>query len=249
MSEDKIAKFREIVDGSHSIVFFGGAGVSVPSGIPDFRSSKGIYSEKTGYTYAPEEMISHEFFEIHPDMFFNFYFSKMVYPDALPNAAHLVLAKWEKQGILKAVVTQNIDGLHQMAGSKNVLELHGSVHRNYCQKCHRFFPLEEIDKTGIPKCPCGGIIKPDVVLYGEALDQSVLEQSIRSIASADTLIVGGTSLVVYPAAGLIRYFRGKHLVVVNLGNQSGSFFGPYDCLTIHDDIAKVFMAVDKYNTH
>ncbi|HOP56978.1 MAG TPA: NAD-dependent protein deacylase [Bacillota bacterium] len=245
MTDDKIDKFRNIVKESNSIVFFGGAGVSVPSGIPDFRSAKGIYSERLNDTYSPEEMVSHDFFTRHPDLFFNFYFSKLVYSDALPNKVHQVLAKWEKEGKLKAIVTQNIDGLHQMAGSKNVMELHGSVHRNYCQSCHRFFALEELDKTGIPKCPCGGVIKPDVVLYGEALDEDVIEKSVKAIAMADTLIVGGTSLMVYPAAGLIRYFHGKHLVVVNLGEQSGHFRDSYDYLLIQDDIAKVFAAVEE----
>jgi len=212
-----LAKLKEIIDESDNIVFFGGAGVSTESNIPDFRSSTGLYSNKGKSRYSPEEMLSHSFFMGHTKEFYDFYRSNMIYPDAKPNDAHISLAKLESIGKLKAVITQNIDGLHQMAGSKEVLELHGSVHRNFCMSCHKSYPLDVILKSeGIPRClECNGIIKPDVVLYEESLDPYILEKSIDYISKAETLIVGGTSLTVYPAAGLIQYFRGKHLVLIN----------------------------------
>lgn len=205
---------QEIIDDSEKIVFFGGAGVSTESGIPDFRSVDGLYNQK--YDYPPETIISHSFFMRYPEEFYRFYRDKMIFPDAKPNAAHKKLAELEKIGRLSAVVTQNIDGLHQAAGSKNVIELHGSVHRNYCMKCGKFYPLSAItESAGVPKCGCGGTIKPDVVLYEESLKTEDIERAVSAISAADTLIIGGTSLVVYPAAGLVHYFNGKHLVVIN----------------------------------
>ena len=214
MYQEEVRKLQEIIDDSRRIVFFGGAGVSTESGIPDFRSAEGIYHQH--YKYAPEQVVSHSFFKAHPDVFYEFYKEKMMCLDAQPNAAHRKLAQLEEAGRLTAVITQNIDGLHQKAGSKKVYELHGSIHRNYCQKCGRFYDAAFVKETpGIPRCECGGIIKPDVVLYEESLDSMTIEKSIRAIAEADTLIIGGTSLVVYPAAGFIDYFRGRHLVVIN----------------------------------
>ncbi|MDY5612776.1 NAD-dependent protein deacylase [Dysosmobacter sp.] len=211
---DAVKKLKELVDSSHNIVFFGGAGVSTESGIPDFRSTSGLYHQE--WRYPPETILSHTFYESNPEEFFRFYRTKMLAPEAKPNAAHYKLAEWEAAGKLKAVVTQNIDGLHQAAGSKNVLELHGSVHRNYCEHCRTFYGLDRIlAATGVPRCPCGGIIKPDVVLYEEGLDQQTLNKAIRAIAEADMLIIGGTSLNVYPAAGLINYYRGHKLVLIN----------------------------------
>lgn len=211
---DAVKKLKKLVDSSHNIVFFGGAGVSTESGIPDFRSTGGLYHQE--WRYPPETILSHTFYESNPEEFFRFYRAKMLAPDARPNAAHYKLAEWEAAGKLKAVVTQNIDGLHQAAGSKNVLELHGSVHRNYCEHCRTFYGLDYIlATTGVPRCPCGGIIKPDVVLYEEGLDQQTLNKAIRAIADADMLIIGGTSLNVYPAAGLINYYRGHKLVLIN----------------------------------
>ncbi len=212
---DKLNRLREIVKESNNIVFFGGAGVSTESGIPDFRSVDGLYNQK--YKYPPETIISHSFYRNNPEEFYRFYKDKMIFRSAKPNAAHVKLAELEAEGRLKAVITQNIDGLHQLAGSKNVIELHGSVHRNYCERCGSFFNLDYVaDSEGIPRCSCGGIIKPDVVLYEEALKTSDMETAVKYISEADTLIIGGTSLVVYPAAGLIRYFRGRHLVVINM---------------------------------
>ena len=211
---DAVKKLKELVDSSHNIVFFGGAGVSTESGIPDFRSTGGLYHQE--WRYPPETILSHTFYESNPEEFFRFYRTKMLAPEAKPNAAHYKLAELERAGKLKAVVTQNIDGLHQAAGSKNVLELHGSVHRNYCEHCRTFYGLDHIlATTGVPRCPCGGIIKPDVVLYEEGLDQQTLNKAIRAIAEADMLIIGGTSLNVYPAAGLINYYRGHKLVLIN----------------------------------
>ena len=211
---DKVKHLKELVDGSGSIVFFGGAGVSTESGIPDFRSTGGLYHQQ--WKYPPEVILSHTFYESNPEEFFRFYRAKMLMPGAKPNAAHRKLAEWEAGGRLKAVITQNIDGLHQAAGSRKVLELHGSVHRNHCQRCGKFYGLEHILRTeGVPRCSCGGIIKPDVVLYEEGLDQGTLEEAVRCLAAADLLIIGGTSLNVYPAAGLIRYFGGRHLVLIN----------------------------------
>lgn len=205
---------QEIIDDSKRIVFFGGAGVSTESGIPDFRSADGLYSQQ--YKYPPEQIVSHTFFTRYPDEFYRFYRDRMIFPDAKPNAAHLKLAELEQAGKLSAVITQNIDGLHQAAGSKNVIELHGSVHRNYCTKCGKFYPLSAVtESAGIPECECGGRIKPDVVLYEESLNSEDIENAVTEIAAADTLIIGGTSLVVYPAAGFVNYFKGKHLVVIN----------------------------------
>mgnify|MGYP000148177804 CR=1 FL=1 len=211
-------EFIEMLKSHNRIVFFGGAGVSTESDIPDFRGKGGLYRQKTELPWSPEEMLSHHFYAEHPVEFFTLYKEREgMMLEAEPNRAHTALAELEKMGKLYAVVTQNIDGLHQMAGSKNVIELHGSIHRNYCTKCHKFYDLDYIIQSdGVPKCSCGGIIKPDVVLYEEGLNNDDIENAIRYISEADTLIIGGTSLVVYPAAGLIRYFRGKHLVVINM---------------------------------
>ncbi len=208
---------KEMIDKSGNIVFFGGAGVSTESNIPDFRSESGLYAAKTKYGFSPEELLSHSFFVNRPELFYDYYKNFMIYRDAAPNSAHVALAELERRGKLRAVVTQNIDGLHQAAGSVNVLELHGSVHRNFCVGCRRFFGLDfVINSEGVPKCPeCGEIIKPDVVLYEEPLDSEVFEAAIRYIREADMLIIGGTSLVVYPAAGLIRYYRGSKLALIN----------------------------------
>lgn len=212
--DESIHRLKELLDGSDNIVFFGGAGVSTESGIPDFRSVDGLYSQK--FKYPPETILSHTFFERHTEEFFDFYRTKMLAPDAQPNAAHRKLAQWEQEGRLKAVITQNIDGLHQKAGSREVLELHGSVLRNHCLRCGKFYGVEAVaESTGIPRCTCGGVIKPDVVLYEESLDEQVMEKALDYIAGADVLIIGGTSLVVYPAAGLVRYYRGNKLVVIN----------------------------------
>lgn len=214
MYEEEARKLQSIIDDSGNIVFFGGAGVSTESNIPDFRSADGLYRQK--YKYSPEQIVSHTFFVQRTKEFYEFYKEKMMFLDATPNAAHEKLAELEKAGKLSAVITQNIDGLHQAAGSKNVLELHGSIHRNYCQRCGKFYDAPYVKNSeGIPVCDCGGTIKPDVVLYEEGLDSDIISKSIRAISEADTLIIGGTSLVVYPAAGFIDYFRGKHLVVIN----------------------------------
>ena len=211
---DQVRKLKDLVDGSGNIVFFGGAGVSTESGIPDFRSTGGLYHQQ--WKYPPEVILSHTFYESNPEEFFRFYRAKMLAPDAKPNAAHRKLAEWEAAGRLKAVITQNIDGLHQAAGSRHVLELHGSVHRNHCEKCGKFYGLDYILSTeGVPRCSCGGIVKPDVVLYEEGLDQRTLEDSVMYLSRADMLIIGGTSLNVYPAAGLIRYYGGHKLVLIN----------------------------------
>lgn len=211
---DNKLQLKEWIDKSSNIVFFGGAGVSTESGIPDFRSVDGLYSQE--YDFPPEKILSHTFFMKHPDVFYRFYRKKMLCLSAKPNKAHEKLAQWEREGKLKAIVTQNIDGLHQMAGSKEVLELHGSVHRNYCMKCSKFYDAEYmLQSEGIPACECGGMIKPDVVLYEEGLDNTTMSKSLSSIAAADILIIGGTSLSVYPAAGLIDYYRGGKLVLVN----------------------------------
>ena len=235
MNEEKIQEFKELVDKSNNIVFFGGAGVSTESGIPDFRSKDGLYNQK--YKYPPEEILSHEFFIENTEEFYKFYKDKMNSLKYEPNITHKKLAYLEQEGKLKAVITQNIDGLHQKAGSKNVLELHGSVLRNYCIKCNKFYDAEYVfNSEGIPKCTCGGIIKPDVVLYGESLDEEVLEKSVYAIAKADLMIVGGTSLMVSPANGLIRYFRGNNLVLINKDRT------PYDNLAnlvINDSLGKV----------
>ena len=207
-------KLEKIIDESNNIVFFGGAGVSTESGIPDFRSRDGLYNQK--YKYPPEEILSHTFFMNNTEDFYNFYRDKIIKYDAKPNAAHIRLAELEKEGKLKAVVTQNIDGLHYDAGSKNVFELHGSIRRNHCMNCGKFFSLNYIKASeGIPKCECGGVIKPDVVLYEESLDDKTVEGAVSAIQKADVLIVGGTSLTVYPAAGFLRYYKGNHLVLIN----------------------------------
>ncbi len=211
---DKTEQLQKILDESRRVVFFGGAGVSTESGIPDFRSQDGLYNQK--YDYPPEEIISHGFFYENTAEFYRFYRDRMIYRDAKPNAAHLFLARAEKCGKLDCVVTQNIDGLHQTAGSERVFELHGSIHRNYCVRCRKFYPLEFIEESdGVPRCECGGLVKPDVVLYGEGLDDNTVRGALDAISRADTLIIGGTSLVVYPAAGFIDYFRGRKLVVIN----------------------------------
>lgn len=205
---------QEIIDGSDNIVFFGGAGVSTESGIPDFRSVDGLYNQK--YDYPPETILSHTFFMDKPEEFYKFYRDKLIVKDVQPNKAHIALARLEEKGKLKAVITQNIDGLHQMAGSKNVLELHGSTLRNYCMDCGKFYGVDYIEKTtGVPHCECGGIVKPDVVLYEEMLDDDTISKSVKFISEAEVLIIGGTSLNVYPAAGFINYFCGKHLVIIN----------------------------------
>ncbi len=238
-----MSKLKEWIDQANHIVFFGGAGVSTESNIPDFRSDNGLYKKQ--YRYPAERMISHSFFEENPKEFYEFYFNQMIYPEAMPNGAHLALAKLEQAGKLDAIVTQNIDGLHQKAGSKRVFELHGSVLRNTCVDCFEKFDLKQTmdarDSDGIPRCTkCGGIIKPDVVLYEEGLDQQVIHDSISAIQQADLLIVGGTSLVVYPAAGLIDYFHGKHLVLIN--RDVTSMDGRAD-LVIHDSIGKVLSEI------
>ena len=247
----EISSLQEIIDRYDNIVFFGGAGVSTESGIPDFRSQDGLYHQK--YDYPPETILSHSFFMSRPEEFFKFYRDKMLCDTAKPNAAHYKLAELEKAGKIRAIVTQNIDNLHQMAGSKVVYELHGSVYRNYCMKCHEFYDFAAIKEKVVsskqnddpkspdymvPKCDkCGGIIKPDVVLYEEGLDDDVISKSIRYISNADVLIIGGTSLVVYPAAGLIHYYRGKKLVLVNLGETSAD--GSAD-LVVRGKIGEVF---------
>ena len=211
---EAVKKLKELVDGSDNIVFFGGAGVSTESGIPDFRSTDGLYHQE--WKYPPEVILSHTFYESNPEEFFRFYRAKLLISGVEPNAAHQKLAEWEKAGKLKAIVTQNIDGLHQAAGSKNALELHGSIHRNYCEKCGKFHDFDFMRRsTGVPRCECGGIVKPDVVLYEEGLDQRTLNDAVRFISQADMLIIGGTSLNVYPAAGLINYYGGDKLVLIN----------------------------------
>lgn len=218
--DEKVNLLREMVESAENIVFFGGAGVSTESGIPDFRSVDGLYHQH--YDYPPETILSHTFYESKPEEFFRFYRAKLLCPAAKPNAAHFKLAELEGRGKLKAVITQNIDGLHQAAGSKTVLELHGSVHRNYCEKCGKFYPMSDIlNSEGIPRCTCGGRIKPDVVLYEESLDGKLLRDAVRCLAEADLLIIGGTSLAVYPAAGLVNYFRGHPLVVINKSAVGG----------------------------
>ena len=212
--DEKIKTLQQWIDESRAIVFFGGAGVSTESGIPDFRSVDGLYNQK--YAWPPEEILSRTFFDAKPEEFYRFYRDKMLCLDAQPNAAHKKLAELEAAGKLRSVVTQNIDGLHQLAGSKRVWELHGSVHRNYCMKCHKPYTVEDIKTgTGVPKCSCGGTVKPDVVLYEESLDSATMEGAVADIQAADLLIIGGTSLAVYPAAGLINYFRGNRLVLIN----------------------------------
>ena len=235
---NKIQELAKILNESENIVFFGGAGVSTASNIPDFRSAKGLYSMRLKKNFTPEELVSHTFFVQYPEDFFEFYKEHLIYPDAKPNDCHIALAKLEEMGKLKAVITQNIDGLHQSAGSKKVYELHGSVHRNYCVSCGEFYDgLYVREYEGVPKCnKCGAVVKPDVVLYEEALDDNVISGAVSAIMQADTLIVGGTSLIVYPAAGLIRYFQGKKLVLINKSATSADRDAD---LVIRDDIAKV----------
>lgn len=237
--EDKIAQLKELIADSYNIVFFGGAGVSTESGIPDFRSVDGLYNQK--WKYPPETILSRSFFERDPAEYYRFHREKLVIDGVKPNRAHLRLAQLEQEGKLKAVITQNIDGLHQAAGSKNVLELHGSILRAYCSRCRKPYPAETINKgSGVPRCSCGGVIRPDIVLYEEPLDNDIVRSAISYIRNADILIIGGTSLNVYPAAGLINYYRGKKLVLINLSET------PYDSyadLIIHEKIGEVFSRV------
>lgn len=237
---EQIKEFHSIIQTHNQIVFFGGAGVSTASGIPDFRSVDGLYNQQ--YDYPPETILSHTFYRRHTEEFYRFYHNKMLFPDAQPNAAHLALSKLEEMGKLTAVITQNIDGLHQAAGSKNVYELHGSVLRNYCEKCGAFYDLKYVmEHPGIPKCnQCQGTIKPDVVLYEEGLDQQIITASINHIRNADVLIVGGTSLSVYPAAGLVDYFQGDKLVVINMSPTPRD---NYADLVIQEPIAEVFASL------
>lgn len=233
---DKIETLKRWISESRRIVFFGGAGVSTESGIPDFRSVDGLYNQK--FEYPPETIISHSFYERKPEYFFRFYREKMLPLGFEPNITHRVLARWEQEGKLSAVVTQNIDGLHQKAGSKKVYELHGSVLRNYCTRCGKFHSAEFVkDALGVPRCDCGGVVKPDVVLYEEGLDQDTIEKSVRAIYHADLLIVAGTSLTVYPAAGLINYYQGNRLVLIN--RDATPFDGQAD-LVLHESLGKVF---------
>ena len=236
-SQKKVEQLKQIVADSNNIVFFGGAGVSTESGIPDFRSVDGLYNQK--YKYPPEVMVSHSFFRQHTEEFFEFYKNKMIALDAKPNAAHKKLAQLEQDGKVKAVITQNIDGLHYAAGSKEVLELHGSVHRNYCEQCGKFYPVEYIvESKGVPRCEaCGAIVKPDVVLYEEGLDYETMQKAVQYIRDAEVLIIGGTSLAVYPAAGFIDYFRGRHLGVINMDRTAKDVHAE---LLIQERIGEVF---------
>ena len=237
---DKLAKLQQIIDNSKNVVFFGGAGVSTESGIPDFRSQDGLYNQK--YAYPPETILSHDFFMEKTEEFYTFYRDKMLALDAMPNAAHKWLARLEEAGRLSAIVTQNIDGLHHLAGSRRVYELHGTVHTNRCMRCGKFYTAQDIlDSTGIPRCDCGGIIKPKVVLYDEDLNMDIFNRSINAIATADTLIVAGTSLTVFPAAGLVRYFEGSNLILINrditpLDNQAD--------LVIHGSVGQVLSQIE-----
>ena len=233
---EQLETLKQWIQESNRIVFFGGAGVSTESGIPDFRSVDGLYNQK--FEYPPETIISHSFYEQRPEYFFRFYREKMLPLGFEPNITHKVLARWEQEGKLSAVVTQNIDGLHQKAGSKRVYELHGSVLRNYCTRCRKFHSAEFVrDADGVPKCDCGGTVKPDVVLYEESLDQDTIEKSVRAIQSADLLIVAGTSLTVYPAAGLINYYRGNRLVLIN---RDATQYDHYANLVFHESLGKIF---------
>lgn len=237
--DDNILKFRQMVEESDNIVFFGGAGVSTESGIPDFRSVDGLYNQK--YKFPPEKILSHSFFMRNPEEYYRFHHDKLRLGNAKPNAAHLKLAELEAKGKLKAVITQNIDGLHQAAGSKNVIELHGSLLRAYCSKCGKVHPHELMDDcNGVPRCDCGGVIRPDVVLYEEQLKENDIISAINYIRNADVLIIGGTSLVVYPAAGLVDYYRGSKLVLINRGETSQD---RYADLVIRDKIGEVFSQI------
>lgn len=239
MNEEKIAQFKQWIDNSDNVVFFGGAGVSTESGIPDFRSVDGLYNQS--YDYPPETILSHTFYIRKPEEFFRFYRDKMLFPDAEPSMPHIKLAELEQCGKLKGVITQNIDGLHQKAGSRHVIELHGSVLRNYCERCGEFYGLDTIiNSEGVPTCKCGGRIKPDVVLYEEGLDENNINEAVRLIKEADILIVGGTSLGVYPAAGLIDYYRGDKLVLIN---KSSTSYDKKANLLIQDSLGKVFSAL------
>ena len=233
---EKLEILKHWICESKNIVFFGGAGVSTESGIPDFRSVDGLYNQK--FDHPPETIISHSFYQRKPEYFFRFYREKMLPLGFEPNVTHKVLAKWEEEGRLAAVVTQNIDGLHQKAGSKRVFELHGSVLRNYCTRCHKFYPAEFIrDSGGVPKCDCGGTVKPDVVLYEESLDQDTIEKAVSAIYDADLLIVAGTSLTVYPAAGLIRYYQGNRLVLIN---RDATAYDDQADLVFHESLGNIF---------
>lgn len=238
----EVLELKKLIDESDSIVFFGGAGVSTESNIPDFRSENGIYNAVNQYGYPPETMLSHSFFISHPDIFFDYLRKNLIYPDAKPNNAHIGLAKLEEMGKLKAVITQNIDNLHQMAGSKNVYELHGTLYKNYCTKCGKNFDVDYVmNSSGIPRCDkCGGIVRPDVVLYEEGLDGTTIYKSVDAIEKADVLIVGGTSLNVYPAAGLIDYYRGNKLVLIN---KSDTSYDRRANLIIRENIGEVFKEV------
>lgn len=243
--EQKLQTLTEWIRSSENIVFFGGAGISTESGIPDFRSAAGIYQTEKDSPFSPEEILSRSFFNRRPDVFYDFYKSKMLHPEAKPNPAHRFLASLEREGKLKAVITQNIDGLHQMAGSQKVLELHGSIHRNYCMDCRRFYALDEImgSEGVVPYCSaCGGVVKPDIVLYGESLDDRVITDSVHAIGEADLLLIGGTSLTVQPAASLVGYFGGDRTVLLNVSNT------PYDHradLLISDPIGAVMEEIGR----
>ena len=241
--DDNIKRLKELIDSHNNIVFFGGAGVSTESNIPDFRSSSGLFNEKLNKNFTPEQLVSHTFFTKYPEDFFKFYKDKLIYEDAQPNNAHIALAKLEDAGKLNAIITQNIDGLHQMAGSINVLELHGSVHRNYCTKCKKFYTLKQILNLNgnIPYCDvCGAIVKPDVVLYEEPLDSSVVNKTVNELRNADLLIIGGTSLVVYPAASFIDYFNGNSVVIIN---KSSTCYDAKASLVINDSIGEVLSQI------
>ena len=237
----ELEKFKKIVDSSNNVVFFGGAGVSTESGLPDFRSqSTGLYNQ-VDQPYSPEEILSHDFFINHTEAFYKFYRDNLVKLSVKPNITHYKLVELEKKGKLKAIITQNIDGLHSLAGSKKVIELHGSIYRNYCINCHKFYPVDKITKKNIPRCDeCKGVIKPDVVLYQESLKIDLIEKAIKFISQADTLIIGGTSLKVYPAAGLVSYFRGSNLILIN---REATDFDSQANLIIHDSIGKVFSQI------
>lgn len=235
---DKIYLLNEIIKNSNSIVFFGGAGVSTESGIPDFRSTDGLYNQK--YKYPPEMILSHSFFINNTTEFYKFYFDKLVVRNVLPNMCHKKLVELEKANKLKMVITQNIDGLHELAGTKNIVTLHGSIYDNYCINCNKYYNLKDLDSDGIPKCECGGIIKPDVVLYEEPLDNDKMRNAVDAISKSDTLIIGGTSLNVYPAAGLIRYFKGSNLIIINKQNLDNL----NATLVINEPIAEVFNKIE-----
>lgn len=244
MNSSNIKLLASWVKESQRVVFFGGAGISTESGIPDFRSAAGIYQTEKDSPYSPEEILSRRFFDRHPEVFFDFYKSKMIHLEAKPNPAHIFLADLEREGKLEAVITQNIDGLHQQAGSKKVLELHGSIHRNHCMQCGRFYPLADVVNSAelVPRCECGGIVKPDVVLYGENLDHNVIEDTVTAIAGADLLLIGGTSLTVQPAASLVTYFRGGRTVLIN---SSSTAYDSRADLLITDPIGAVLGAVSQ----